>query len=191
MRRPRQARAMWPMGHLAVGYLLLAAERHRRVGATPGHAATLVVAAGTQLPDVVDKPLAWTVPLLPSGRSLAHSLLVAALVTALVWRYAARRGRPDLGAAFGVGYLSHLAADALGSVLAGEPGDLVFLGWPLLPPLTDEGPRSIVTRFADLAATLAAGIVPPLLVLEAALVVAAVWLWARQGYPGLARPRGR
>ena len=65
---------MWPWGHLAVGYLVYSGLSRWRFGRLPGSVATLAVALGTQLPDLVDKPLAWTVNVLASGRSLAHSL---------------------------------------------------------------------------------------------------------------------
>ncbi|HET7325515.1 MAG TPA: metal-dependent hydrolase, partial [Halococcus sp.] len=111
---------MWPWGHLAVGYLLYSAFARRRFDRPPDDAAALCVAVGTQFPDIVDKPLAWTFHLLPSGRSFAHSLLTAAIVCGVVGWYAHRREQPHVATAFAVGYVSHLFTDALSPLLGGE-----------------------------------------------------------------------
>lgn len=182
---------MWPWGHLAVGYLAYAGVLDRRFARAPGDAATVVLALATQLPDLIDKPFAWTLPLLPNGRSLGHSALVAALlIAAAVW-IARRRGQDELGLAFGIGYATHLAGDALGPVLDGNWAALASLGWPLLPPLENSGPQSIVERFRILATELAAGDVSTMLALEFLLVAIAATLWVRHGYPGLGLRRDR
>jgi len=77
---------MWPWGHLAVGYLLWSVLVRDRRFRPPTGAETLLLAVGTQFPDAVDKPLAWSLGVLPNGRSLAHSVFLA---TALCRR---RRG---------------------------------------------------------------------------------------------------
>ena len=101
----------------------------------------LLVLLGTQFPDIVDKPLAWTFHVLPSGRTLAHSLFAAVAVSMLVGYYYRRRGRLDLAIAFGIGYFSHLIGDGYSAVLSGEYAYLSSLGWPLLapPPFGSEG----------------------------------------------------
>ena len=170
---------MWPWGHLAVGYVLYSVLARVRLGRSPGGRAALVVAVGTQFPDLVDKPLAWTLGILASGRSLAHSLLTATIVIAAVMWYAQRRDRSELAVAFAVGYLSHLLGDALGPLLAGEYVYLSSLGWPLLspPPYTHEG--GILAHFGDFALTAMStfGVV---------LATAVFGLWLRDGAPGLA-----
>lgn len=60
-------RRMWPWGHAAIGYLLFSMDTRLRYGRRPGGPATILLFFGTQFPDLVDKPLAWTLPLLPSG----------------------------------------------------------------------------------------------------------------------------
>lgn len=130
---------MWPWGHLAVGYLLyspLASVRFRR---PPTGRATTLLAVGTQLPDLIDKPLAWGLDVLPAGRSLGHSVVIALLISSLVYAYADRRDCPDVGLAFGVGYLSHPFVDALFPLLNGQYQYVAYLLWPLfgvwdLPP---------------------------------------------------------
>ncbi|HKJ58176.1 MAG TPA: metal-dependent hydrolase [Halobacteriales archaeon] len=178
---------MWPWGHLAVGYLAAATGRRE----PPGDLAVLVLAVGTQFPDLIDKPLAWNLGVIPNGRSLAHSAIVATLVVVLVWRYAARRDRADLAAAFAIGYYSHLGADALYPLLEGRFGELAFLGWPVLPPIEYTGSTSVVARFAELFRELAAGHVAPTFGFELLLVLAAAALWASQDFPGLALLRSR
>jgi hypothetical protein len=173
---------MWPWGHLAVGYLIYAALSRWRFDEPPSAAATVAVAFGTQFPDLVDKPLAWTFQVLPSGRSLAHSLLTATVVCVLVYVYARRHGWARPAVAFAVGYLSHPFADALSPVLAGEYDYVRYLGWPVLdqPPYDTSG--GFAAQFADLepSAAVLAGTV---------LVGFALVVWLRDGRPGLAALR--
>lgn len=68
---------MWPWGHLAVGYLLYSAAVRLRTGRPPRAAAVVLLLAGTQLPDVVDKPLAWVYHVVPQGYAVGHSVFVA------------------------------------------------------------------------------------------------------------------
>ena len=124
---------MWPPGHLAVGYLSYAVLRRFGDGDPPNATATVALAVGTQLPDVVDKPLSWTFGLLPTGRSLAHSALTTMVVTAVVARYANANDRPAVGAAFAVGYWSHLLGDLYAAVVAGESQTNWFFLWPIVP----------------------------------------------------------
>ncbi|GAA0307731.1 metal-dependent hydrolase [Halarchaeum salinum] len=124
---------MWPWAHLGLAYVAYLVVRPRAWWRADRLTLGALV-VGTQLPDLIDKPLAWVVGVLPSGRSLAHSLvfvLPLLLVVAVVCR---RRARREAGFAFGFGVLSHLALDAVGPFLAGDYGELGFLLWPLTPP---------------------------------------------------------
>lgn len=173
---------MWPWGHLAVGYVCYSAFVRARRRCGPDGQGVLVAAFGTQFPDLIDKPLAWSIPLLPSGRSLAHSLLTTTLVLVSVHVYCRRRGRSDLAIPFAVGYLSHLAGDAIGPLLAGEYVYLSFLGWPLspAPPYGDEG--GFVSHFA--AITLS-----PEFLAQLGFALAVAALWVADGASGLADVR--
>lgn len=103
---------MWPWGHAAVAYLLYSGWRHA-TDRIPTTVPALAVVVGSQLPDLVDKPLAWTVNVLPNGRSLMHSAVTVTLLTiAIVW-YARRHNRPEPFYAFALGIWAHLFADAL------------------------------------------------------------------------------
>src|SRR6056297_3615611 len=97
---------MWPWGHAVVGYLAYSGTTHVGWKRPPSHAATVALLFGTQFPDLVDKPLAWSLGVLPSGRSLAHSTLTAVLLVCVLYVVFARR-RAVVGA-FALGYASHL-----------------------------------------------------------------------------------
>lgn len=145
---------MWPWGHAALGYLLYAASTRYRYNRPPDRPATLLLLFSTQLPDLIDKPLAWTLPVLPSGRSLDHSLLLliplSVLVSALTVRYQAG----DWDSAFAIGVLSHTLIDVLPPVVRGEFAYTTSLVWPLLPPPPyDERGRTILDHFLSLELT--------------------------------------
>lgn len=167
---------MWPWGHLAVGYALYSLQSrvvHRRAPRGP---AVLWVALGTQFPDLVDKPLAWWLGVIPNGRSLTHSVFAAMLVISVVaWLSHGRDA--DVGGAFAVGYLSHLAADAIGPFLAERYERLAFLLWPVLPAVDYEIEGSVAAHLLELELN--------------GQVMAELWLagfvlalWAVDGFPG-------
>jgi len=173
---------MWPWAHLGFGYLLYRATPAGRSTPIDG-AAVLALALGTQFPDLVDKPLAWYLGALPSGRSLAHSLLAFALVVGVALVLARRDGRPEVAAGFGVGYLSHLAGDALGDVVAGDFGYLTFLGWPLTPPPDYGVEPGLLARLREFEAT-------PTLAVGLGLALLAAGFWVRDGRPGVGTALG-
>jgi membrane-bound metal-dependent hydrolase YbcI (DUF457 family) len=173
---------MWPWGHLAVGYLVYAFVR-RRSGKYPTEAGTVALAVGTQFPDLVDKPLAWSLGVLPNGRSLAHSLVIACVLWIVILGVARRAGHWEVSSAFVVGYAAHILADAVHPVVTGNLADLAFLAWPLLPPVVYDNPRSIVGHFLGLEPT-------AFLLFESILVVVALARWFRDGTPGIAALRG-
>lgn len=161
-----------------MGYLSYRLLGRLDSGLKPGGRATVAVAAGTQFPDLIDKPLAWSLGLLPHGRSLAHSLFTALVVVAVV-RFALRRRDHDAEAtAFAVGYASHLVADAIHPAIRGELGELGYLAWPVVPAPTYETVPSFASQFNSANLT-------PFFVAELALTVAVAALWLRDGAPGL------
>lgn len=169
---------MWPWGHLAAGYLLYSGYTHVRHRIPPDGIATLVLAFGTQFPDLIDKPLAWTFELIPSGRSLAHSLYALAAVSLLVAWIAKRHGRPQIGSAFAIGYASHLVADGITPFLAGDFSKLTYLGWPLLPPPDYGVEHGFIYHFTHMEFT-------PFFLLQIALGVLLIWVWVEDGMPGV------
>ncbi|WP_458190581.1 metal-dependent hydrolase [Haladaptatus sp. NG-WS-4] len=161
---------------MALGYLAYSLVVHGLCGRPPSGNEVGVLVVATQLPDIVDKPLAWTVPILPSGRSLAHSTFTATIVIAVVAIYCRRTGRGG-ALAFGVSYISHLVGDIYRPILAGEYADIAFLLWPVLPAASDTEPSFI----AHFEAVLSADVSVTGLLLTAITVL----LWIADGLPGL------
>lgn len=138
---------MFPWTHAAFGYgllLVLGFALSRRLS----RAELIAVLVGTQFADVVDKPLAWWFGVIPSGRSLAHSLLVAVPLSMLVLAVAWHRSHPEIGTAFGLGYASHLVGDTYVAFYYWRPTEFSFLLWPLLPAY----PYDDFAGFADFTA---------------------------------------
>jgi len=200
---------MWPWGHLAVGYVLYSLGVRARTGEAPDGWNVVALAVGTQFPDLIDKPLAWWLGVLPGGRTLAHSLLVAVPLVLVLGVLARRYDAGPRATAFAVGYLSHLAGDALVPALVGSPRELAFLLWPATPMVVYENPPLVadlaLTRaaVADLvAAVLAPGgfaavlavVTSPVVLTELAVIAALGALWLADGLPPLpelaARRRG-
>lgn len=166
---------MWPWGHLAVAYLLLTLVTHRWLDRPPRGTEAIAVGGAALLPDLIDKPLAWSLNILPNGRSLGHSLLIALLVIAVLGWYF--NGRHDgLTMAVAVGWLSHLATDGVQPLVTGEWQYLGYLGWPLIPALDYPERHGILAHFASLELT-------PWLGLELLLVVLSVIAWHHDGRP--------
>jgi len=169
---------MWPWGHLAVGYLLYTAFVHLRDRKPPTEYAAIALAVGTQFPDLVDKPLAWSFDVLPNGRSLTHSLITALLVVAIVELLARRWGYGSIATAFAVGYLSHLASDALYPALSGDYYLLGFLAYPIVPPIEYETRQSFPAHLGQLS-------LDSFVTFEFALGLGVFALWLADGAPGL------
>lgn len=124
---------MWPWEHAVVGYLaftILSLGVRRRPPSTPE---AVVVAIGTQLPDLVDKPLGWTLGVLPGGRTLGHSLVTFVVLGAVVGVVTRRLGRQSLALPLLVGYLVGILTDLPMAVLHGDVSRATFLVWPLRP----------------------------------------------------------
>ncbi|WP_135828616.1 metal-dependent hydrolase [Halorussus halobius] len=168
---------MWPWGHLAVGYLVYSLAVRLRERRPPTGPAAIALAFGTQFPDLVDKPLAWTVDLLPNGRSLAHSLLAALLVVVAVGVVLRRWHRGGVATAFGVGYLTHLFGDALPPAVSGDVDALGFLAWPLAPPVEYGTEQSFAAHLGELGLDAVVSV-------EFGLAAAVVALWLVDGAPG-------
>lgn len=170
---------MLPWGRAAVGYLLYTAvcRYSDRKGPTAGGAAVLVLAVGTQFADLVDKPLAWYLGALPSGRSLAHSLFVAVALLIVLDRLAVRYDRRDLSVAFTVGHLTHLAGDTIYGLGDGVEA-FSFLLWPVIPQTGTETGYTILQMLIELTLS-------PVGLFESVLFVAATGLWISHRAPGL------
>ena len=169
---------MWPWGHLAVGYLLYSSLARVRYGRPPSGGEAIALAFGTQLPDLVDKPLAWGLGVLPGGRTLGHSLLTLAVVVSIVYAYWRYRGRPERGVAFGVGALSHPFADGLLALVQGHTQYVGYFFWPLFGRPEYDTEAIVLTEAAGLEFTLYG-------FFQLGLVVLALVVWLSDGRPGL------
>jgi hypothetical protein len=133
---------MWPWGHAAFGYVLVSLGSRLTRGKPPSGAAVFVLLFATQLPDLVDKPLSWVFQLFPQGVSVAHSVFVAVPLGLLVVLAASRFDRIEVGAAFAVGWWSHLVGDVATALLYGYGADFAFkrVLWPVatFPPYDDQ-----------------------------------------------------
>lgn len=181
---------MWPWGHLIVGYLGYTIITRLR-GTLPTQSTVIALAIGTQIPDLIDKPLAYWW-LLPEGRSLAHSILFAIPVCAVLYVISQKHDHEALGFAFTVGYGSHLLADSWRHLLTGQFESVSFLLWPVVAA-PNYSTDSFSAHWHDLATTLEtinlqALLSNPLETFSLQLLFAGlvVLLWIGDGMPGLA-----
>jgi hypothetical protein len=132
---------VWPWGHLAVAYLLYTAYARRWGDGRPHDIPALALAVGSQVPDLIDKPLGWSLGVLPGGRTLGHSVFFAAVVLGTAYVVASRLHHAGTAIAFAIGYVAHLVTDLPPSVLTGNLGEASFLFWPVLeqPEYADVG----------------------------------------------------
>ena len=132
---------MRPVEHLAFALVPLVSYTLVRYRRPPTGYALLYVMLATQLPDLIDKPLAWTVGVIPSGRMLAHSIVLSGPLLCLGCLLALNRGWGRPAAVFSLAYLSHLAGDFYPILIYGT--DYYFfpnLFWPLLAANPDRTP---------------------------------------------------
>lgn len=97
-----------------------------------------VVFLGSQFPDLIDKPLAHELVLIPSGRVFMHSLPTAIPFLLLVGLYGWKTDRIRLSAAFVFAHLSHLVADHR-ELLQPNPEVSPDLLWPFVSPIPRSG----------------------------------------------------
>jgi len=173
---------VWPWGHLAFAYLLHSSLVHLWYRRRPTWPGVALVAIGSQVPDLIDKPLAWTLNVLPSGRSLGHSFIlgtvIVVVVVALLRRYELR------GWPFALGYYSHLLGDSIRPLLGGRFHDLTFLLWPVFEAETGSEPSIGIIQYllnAQLGGTV---------LIELGLASAVFVWWLLDGAPGV-RPLWR
>lgn len=181
---------MWPWGHAAFGYLCYSLAGHLGWRRTPAGPEVVVLVVATLLPDLVDKPLSWTFEVFPQGYSIAHSVFVAVPLALVVLGLAARVGHRSVGAAFLVGYWSHLVGDILVATVLHESGALARVLWPLVRLPAYETERSALDRalyyLANAAEFLATTDSLAVLLVYFGPLVAAFALWLIDGAPGVA-----
>lgn len=180
---------MWPWGHLAVGYVAFSAFVRIGLRSRPSDRAVVALAVATQLPDLIDKPLAWQFGLLSNGIGAAHSLIVgvpAALALGVALR---SEGRPQLGAGVAVGYCGHVLGDLLFAALFSRPPILPSFLWPVYATPASAAPGlGAKTRqlLLDSRALLGGELGLTYFLLEALLICGTAALWIVDGKPGWA-----
>lgn len=168
---------MWPWGHLAIAYLLYSLYTRLRFGRPPRAIPVIAVAIGSQFPDLIDKPLAWELGLLASGRSLAHSITFALLLLPVVYTVAVRTGYREAATAFVIGHATHLVSDLPLMTFSGDFSGTTYLFWPLLGPPEYDEPSGVLLGFAEYSIGLRSGV-------QLALFAVAVIVWYRDRLPG-------
>jgi hypothetical protein len=146
---------------------------------------------GTQLPDLIDKPLAFWFAIFPEGRALAHSLLFAVPLWVCVLLVGYRKGRTDVAFAFVLGYAAHLPADAANAIIRGDYAALSYVLWPILPVRTYET-NSFEGHLLKLLENVQSLTVETLVsepfapfALQVWLVGLVMFIWIVDGFPGL------
>ena len=170
---------MWPWGHLAVAYLLYSALTRWKDSSVSGGLAVFALAVGSQFPDLIDKPLGWSLGVLPGGRTLAHSVFLAAVLIPFIYMLATEYSQSEPATAFIVGYVVHLLTDIPPSVASGGFEDLTFLFWPVLEQPEYEEVDSILDGFLRYS-------MGGYEWAQLALLALAIVVWYRDGRPGIA-----
>ncbi|SFL53989.1 LexA-binding, inner membrane-associated putative hydrolase [Halogranum rubrum] len=182
---------MWPWGHAAFGYVLVSLGSRVVRGKPPSGAAVFALLFATQLPDLVDKPLSWVFHLFPQGVSVAHSVFVAVPLGLLVVVAAYRFQRLEVGAAFTVGWWSHLVGDVGTALLYGFGPEFALkrVLWPVatFPPYDDQqlALERIAEYLGEFLATLSTGQQLGLLAVYFGPFFVAFLLWLVDGAPGV------
>lgn len=143
---------MLPVGHAAVGILTYAGVQLPREWTEFGAISVVAALLGSQFPDAVDKPLAYY-QLLPSGRSLGHSVVFLLVVGLVLYQLTPENHRNN-ALAFWVAAVSHPLADARHALLTLGRSDLPgYLLWPMTPVPTYGNPAApwvrIVRIYSD------------------------------------------
>ena len=170
---------MLPWGHAALGYMFYTAYARLRYRHPPVGLTVYALGLGTQFPDLIDKPLAWHLAVLPSGRSLAHSLFTLVVIVGALWFAFDAPEQRRLTAAFSVGWVSHLVGDGVFAVLRGRWVGVHYLLWPVTSYSGGPGDRNVLTFFFHLELT-------PHLWVGVALTGVVLCVWLIDGAPGVA-----
>lgn len=178
---------MWPWEHLAFGYLLLSFVQHVLVRDRVSGNDALLLAIGTQFPDIIDKPLAWSLHLLPAG-VLAHTIVIALPIVIAAIALASLLGRFSVGIAFAIGYLSHLVGDIVYPLFLGQELKFGIVLWPFVPhtpPDRVDFIENVVFYFQRYTTHIMSPEGLIYLSLEVSLLSLALLVWIIDGRPGV------
>lgn len=138
---------MRPIEHLLIALLVVGCYVCIRDRRLPSLELTAVTFVGSQFPDLIDKPLALQLHVIPTGRVFMHSLPFAIPVALVVILYSWKTDRLRGGGAFVFAYASHIVTDNSQTLAAGEVSNDLL--WPFVsatprPPIPFwAGPNSI------------------------------------------------
>lgn len=184
---------MWPWDHVAAAYLCYSLYARLR-GRRPSGVVAAVVVAAALAPDAIDKPLAWWLAVLPSGRSLGHSAFTATAVVAAAAVVQLRTRIRGLTAAVAVGWGSHLLGDVAYPLVVKGDLRVGFLLWPVVPAGDDPTPDAVghlSELFASFLGYLATPAGATYLLADLALLLGALAVWVADGAPGTGALRPR
>lgn len=87
---------------------------------------------GSQLPDLIDKPLAWSLEVFSTGIAFGNSLWFLGLLVVLSGAPGVRYGRWSLPAALTISVCSHLIGDVLFAVAVESAMTYELVLWPIV-----------------------------------------------------------
>lgn len=178
---------MWPWEHVALGYLLFAFVRCGLGWPQPTDGDAVNVVVGTQLPDLIDKPLAWSLGALSTGTAFGHSIWFLGLMVVVTVSAGVRYGRGTLLAALTIGIASHLIGDVLFAIAVGSAMTYELVLWPIVTASPEPSTgllAAIAANWHEFVAFLDSPRGRWYLLAEAGMVLAAGGVWLRDGAPG-------
>lgn len=180
---------MWPWTHVAFGYVWYSLATRLSLRRAPSDVPAVLAGTAALLPDLVDKPLAWTFGVTGSGYGPAHSLFVGVPLVLLASGLAWRRWRAEVGLALTAGYLSHLAGDILFQLF--DDGRIVtaVVSWPFGPGGSESsgGVLAHVDYYlAHYVHAVLTGEATTYAILTFGIIGSVLALWIVDGMPGLA-----
>ncbi len=123
--------SMYPHEHFLVALIPVALYTLLWHQQLPSKTVVCAVFAGSLFPDMVDKPLAHYLHIIPNGRVFIHSLPFAIPLSAIVLWYGWKTDRFTVAGAFTAGVLFHPFGDFYQTLLRGTvPSQML---WPLVP----------------------------------------------------------
>lgn len=178
---------MWPWEHAIYGYLLYSMYCRTIYREPPDGMGAVTVVVASILPDVIDKPLAWSAHVTSTGYGPGHSLFFVLPLVVVVSLVTRQFGRPRLGVAFSIGYLAHLPGDILFAYMGSGnlPSGIVL--WPVRTYASADGVQGLFSetlrRVGEYRTELLTG--DPAMYVKFQLLVTAltVVLWIADGLP--------
>lgn len=183
---------MWPWGHVAFGYVFYSLAVRLWQRRPPSSLGAVLLAVGTQIPDLVDKPLSWVYGVFPQGFGPGHSVFIAIPAGLAVLLLTARGGRAAAGLGLTVGWWSHLVGDVLVALAGDNPHTFARTLWPVadIPPggMAVDGVGHALYFFGEGLERAQAPDNQGLVLVYVGFLVGVFLLWIVDGAPGLPKP---